>query len=189
MESPLHLGLVIMTCSEPGYAWVWIPSANSSVPIGFSQYLYENTGGQLYGNEYDKALQTSYKCKIATPLTAGSWWRADKSQNASIFDDYSDKAQQYTLAWNYQTRGNGGMPTSYSLPSDSTKRGIVALNTLSLVGGNPIQQTGTLPKGIFPILEENQWVLVSFVNSLSEPIIINTVHPDEAWKVIQQTGN
>jgi hypothetical protein len=54
-----------------------------------------------------------------------------------------------------------------------------------LTGGNQTHRVGTLPKGNFPILEENQWVLVGFISSETNPIIFASLHSDEAWNVVK----
>ena len=187
MESPIHKGLIIQE-AEPGYAYVWIPTGKSTVPLGFSEYLYENTGGQLYGNNLSKAISSSYLCRIATNLSAGAWFYANHSKGASVFDDYDhEAAYDYRAFPEYQTHGNNGMPTNYVLPTDiPSASGAVSVSTLSVVGGNSIPNLGTLPKGDFPMLEANQWVLVAFINSSINPVIFASMPSVEAWNVIKQ---
>lgn len=185
MFKGLHKGLVVQQCNEAGYVYVWIPTANSSVPSGFSEYLYQNTGGNLYGNDLSHAIQTSYKCKIASPVTGGAWFRESITEASSIFDDYSDTPYFYPLMWNYQTHGNTGNRASYVMSSDNPAiTGSVAVNTLSVAGGNSTHQKGTLPKGQFPIIETNQWVIVAFLEESINPVIIASLHSDEAWDVV-----
>lgn len=186
MVSPIHRGLVINTTCAPGYAYVWIPTGKSVVPDGFSEYLYENTGGQLYGSALSEARESSYLCKIASPLTAGSWFRESPLTSASIFDDYDDVAYDYRIMPDYQTHGNCGNQGSYTLPTDNPAvTGSVSVSTLSVTGGNSTHQVGTLPKGTFPVLTTNQWVLVAFIASNSNPIIFASLHSDEAWEVVK----
>ena len=189
MISPIHKGLIINTTCNPGYAWVWIPTGKSIVPDGFSEYLYENTGGQLFGSGLTDARNSSYLCKIACPLTAGSWFRDSDMEAASIFDDYGDTAYDYRIYTDYQTHGNNGIAGSYTFPTDNPRTsGAVAVSTLSVTGGNTTHQAGTLPKGQFPIVKTNQWVLVAFIEANSNPIIFASLHSDEAWSVVQGTG-
>ena len=186
MKSTIHKGLIISNNCDPGYALVWIPTGMSAVPDGFSEYLYENTGGQLYGSALQDAYESSYLCKIASPLTAGAWFKASETESASIFDDYSDKAYDYRICTDYQTNRNNGTPASYSLPTDDqATSGAISVSTLSVTGGNPTHTIGTMPKGVFPMLQVNQWVLVAFINSNSNPIIIQSIHSDAAWEQVQ----
>lgn len=187
MESPIHKGLIISR-AEPGYAYVWIPTGNSTVPIGYSEYLYKNTGGELHGKNLSQAIDSSYLCRIATNLSAGSWFYANHSRGASVFDDYDhDAAYDYRVFHDYQTHGHNGVPSSYVLPTDTpSATGAVSVSTLSVIGGNQIPKLGTMPKGEYPILEENQWVLVAFLHSSSNPVIFASLPSIEAWNVIQQ---
>ena len=187
MISPIHKGLIVDTTScLPGYAYVWIPTGNCIVPDGFSEYLHENTGGQLYGKALTEAIASAYLCKIASPLTSGSWFRESTIENASIFDDFSDDVYDYRIHTDYQSHRNNGIAGSYTLPTDNPlSSGAVAVPTLSVTGGNTTHQAGTLPKGQFPILKSNQWVLVAFINSNTNPIIFASVHSDEAWETVQ----
>lgn len=186
MTSPIHKGLIVNTECKAGYAYVWIPTGKSIVPEGFSEYLHKNTGGQLYGNSLNQAKGSSYLCKIASPLTSGSWFRESKSEIASIFDDYSDIAYDYRIMTNYQTHGNCGNQKSYTLPTDNPfVSGAVSVGTLSVTGGNSTHTVGTLPKGSFPVLKTNQWVLVAFIESNTNPIIFASLHSDEEWKTIK----
>lgn len=189
MVSPIHKGLIINTTCDPGYAWVWIPTGKSVVPDGFSEYLYENTGGQLFGAGLSEARDSSYLCKVACPLTAGSWFRDSDMESASIFDDYGDTAYDYRIHTDYQTHGNNGIAGSYTFPTDTPRvTGAVAVSTLSVTGGNTTHQAGTLPKGQFPVVKTNQWVLVAFIDGNSNPIIFASLHSDEAWQVVQSQG-
>ena len=186
MISPIHKGLIINTTCDPGYAWVWIPTGKSVVPDGFSEYLYENTGGQLFGSGLSEARDSSYLCKVACPLTAGAWFRDSDMESASIFDDYGDTAYDYRIHTDYQTHGNNGIAGSYTFPTDTPRvTGAVAVSTLSVTGGNTTHQAGTLPKGQFPVVKTNQWVLVAFIDGNSNPIIFASLHSDEAWRVVQ----
>lgn len=186
MTSVIHKGLIINTNCPAGYAYVWIPTGNSTVPIGFSEYLYQNTGGQLHGGNLSDAIDSSYLCKIASPLTGGAWFHVPTGVGASVFDDYSDIAYDYRIFHNYQTHGNNGVPSNYVLPTDlPATTGSISVSTLSLTGGNQTHRVGTLPKGNFPILEENQWVLVGFISSETNPIIFASLHSDEAWNVVK----
>lgn len=190
MISPIHKGLIVSTTCEPGYAYVWIPTGKCIVPDGFSEYLHENTGGQLFGKFLQDAKSTAYLCKIASPLTAGAWFRESPTSNASIFDDYSDTTRDYRIYTDYQTHGNSGNKGFYTLPTDNPQvSGAVAVSTLSVTGGNSTHQAGTLQKGIFPILKTNQWVLVAFITANSNPIIFASVHSDEAWLTVQSQSS
>jgi hypothetical protein len=186
MESVIHKGLIVQM-AEAGYAYVWIPTANSIVPLGFSEYLYENTGGQLYGTNLSDSIGTSYKCKIATSLTGGAWFHPNHTKGASVFDDYDhNAAYDYRVFPDYQTHANSGVGNNYVLPTDMpTASGCVSVSTLSVIGGNQIPNLGTMPKGQFPMLEENQWVLVAFINSSTNPVIFARIPSDEEWNVIK----
>lgn len=185
MKSSLHIGMVIQEHVEPGFVLVWLPTANSVVPPGFSEYKYKNTGGQLYGENLTKALESSYLCRVASPLTSGTWWRALNEKGASVFDDYSDNPRAYPIEPYAQTSHTSGI-NGYTFDSDfGALRGVVATSTLSLAGGNPTHNIGTQEKGIFSRLRENQWVLVAFLDEGMNPIVINSVHSPEAWKVVQ----
>lgn len=188
MESPIHKGLIISLDTKPGYANVWIPTGKCAVPNGFGEYLYENSGGNLFGDALSMVKGSAYRCKIASPLTGGAWWYANDSKGASIFDDYDrNTAYDYRIMYNYQTHGNNGAPAAYTLPTDNpAATGSVSVNTLSVSGGNPTIQIGTMPKGTFPSLKENQWVLVAFINSSSNPVIFSCLHSDEAWAVVKK---
>lgn len=182
--SPLHVGMVIDEEYEPGYAIVWIPTGKSYVPPGFSEYKYENSGGQLHGSNLDLAKGTSYKCKISSPLTSGSWWKSNPARGASVFDDYSDEPLAYPLYPKAQSTKSSAIH-GYRLPTDNPRvSGAVATTTLSVAGGNPTHTVGTLPKGQFMKIRENQWVVVGFLFVGSDPIILNSIHSDEAWKAI-----
>lgn len=186
MESCIHKGLVIKTDTDAGYVYVWVPTGKSAVPDGFSEYLYENTGGMLFGAAYADAVDSAYKCKIASPLTAGAWFRANHAQAGSVFDDYNDTVYPLTIMGNYQTRGNNGTPESYVMNTDvPTASGAVSVNTLSVAGGISTHRPGTLPKGQFPYLEANQWVLIAFIHSSSNPVVIASLHSNEAWNTIK----
>lgn len=186
MESVIHKGLIVNNITDPGFVYVWIPTGKSVVPDGFSEYLYENTGGNLFGNSLTQAIDSAYKCKIASPLTAGAWFRASASKGGSIFDDYGDAVYPLTLMGNYQTTGCNGTPETYVMNTDCpAATGAVSVNTLSLAGGITTHRPGTLPKGEFPMLEPNQWVLVAFIHSSSNPVVIASLHSNEAWNTIQ----
>ena len=188
MKSTTHKGLIISNNCDPGYAVVWLPTGNSTVPDGFSEYLYQNTGGQLYGAELQEVYESSYICKIACPLTSGAWFRASETESASIFDDYNDIPYDYRICTDYQTFGNNGTPASYIFPTDNQmSSGAVSVSTLSVVGGNPTHTVGTMPKGFFPVLQVNQWVLVQFISSDSNPVITQSIHSDAAWRTVQNT--
>lgn len=184
-ESIIHKGLIVNTTCEPGYAYVWVPTGKSSVPDGFSEYMYQNTGGTLYGKSLSDAIDTAYKCKIASPLTAGAWFRVLTGKGASAFDDFSDTAVPLSLMANYQGSGNNGVPESYTLKTDNpASSGAVSVSTLSVAGGNTTNHIGNIPKGTFPVLKPNQWVLIAFINSSSNPVIFASLHSDEAWETI-----
>lgn len=186
-ESVIHKGLILDTLVKPGYARVWIPTGKSTVPDGFSEYMYRNTGGTLYGNMLDSAHGSSYLCKIASPLTAGAWFRALETKAVSVFDDFSDTAVPLPLMANYQGTGNNGVPETYNFKSDNpAATGSVSCPTLSVAGGNSTHKLGNIPKGEFPVLKPNQWVLIAFIHSSSNPVIIASLHSDEAWSVIQK---
>lgn len=185
-SSPIHKGLVIDTDNTPGYVKVWIPTSQCVVPNGFSEYMYENTGGQLFGSNLADAQGSAYRCKIACPLSAGAWFKASTTLGASIFDDYSDTAYDYRLMYNYQTNKNNGNQPQYILPTDNPQvTGAVTAQTLSVTGGNSVHRVGTMPKGQFPILQKNQWVLVAFLAANTNPVVLMSLHSDEAWNVIQ----
>lgn len=184
LVSPIHKGLIIEKHHKPGYVVVMIPTGNTIVPPGFSEYVYENSGGQLYGKNLENAKGTAYVCKVASPLTAGAWWRADPSRACSYFDDYYNESRDYRITPNYQTRGNNGT-SSYTLSSDNPQAsGIGSVSTLSVAGGTPKPSLGTMPKGDFPRLEINQTVIVAFVHSSINPVVLANLHSDEAWQVI-----
>lgn len=185
MSGVIHLGMVIDEHTEPGFALVWIPTANSVVPPGFSEYKYKNTGGQLFGSNLTAALESSYYCRVASPLTSGTWWRSLPEKGASVFDDYSDNPRAYPIEPNAQTRHTSGI-NGYTFESDfGALKGVVATSTLSLAGGNPTHNIGTQEKGIFTKLKENQWVLVAFLDEGMNPVVINSVHSREAWEMVQ----
>lgn len=182
--SPLHIGMVIQEDAEPGYAKVWIPTGNSYVPQGFSEYKYENTGGQLYGENLSLAEGSAYRCKIASPLTSGAWWKSNPTMAASVFDDYSDDPIAYPLFPNAQTTKSTAIH-GYRLPTDNPRiSGAVSTTTLSVAGGNGTHSVGTLPKGQFMKVRENQWVVVGFLHVGSNPIILHSLHSDEAWRAV-----
>ena len=176
--------MVIEEDFEPGYAIVWIPSANSYVPFGFSEYMYKNTGGQLYGENLNLAQGTAYRCRIASSLSSGAWWKANASKNSSVFDDYSDNPMPYMLYPNSRSSHSSAIH-SYRMPTDNPKvTGAVSTTTLSVTGGNRTHAIGTMPKGKFIKLRANQWVVVGFLHIGTNPIILNLMQSDEAWNVI-----
>lgn len=181
--SPIHKGLILEDVpTEPGYVIVMIPTCNTIVPPGFSEYIYENTGGGLHGKNLSNSKGTAYKCKIASTLTAGAWWRPDAGRACSYFDDFHNNAVDHRLNPKYQTTGNNGNQGSYNMASDNALSGSV--NTLSVAGGTPKPQLATMPKGDFPNLTGNQHVLVAFVNSSMYPVVTHSIHSDEAWRAV-----
>ena len=183
-SSPLHIGMVIEEDFEPGYAKVWIPTANSYVPLGFSEYMYKNTGGQLYGENLSLAQGTAYRCRIASSLSSGAWWKANAGKTSSVFDDYSDNPLTYQL-YPYSQSSHSSSIHSYRLPTDNPKvTGAVSTTTLSVTGGNSTHTIGTMPKGKFVKLKANQWVVVGFLHTGTNPIILSTMQSDEAWNVV-----
>lgn len=183
-----HKGIVIRDSTKVGYADVWIPTKGAHVPLGHALYTNKSTGSSLQGNDLDKSRGSSIECKIAAPLTHGAWFRADSSKGTSIFDDYSDDAYDYRLNPNYQTHGTLGNHSSYIFP-ETDNAPCIDNFTLSVSGGNPIPQFGTLPKGMFTLLAEGQNVIVQFIEGSSMPIITHVLPTDEERIVMHKQAS
>lgn len=185
-ESPIHKGLIVGH-DLSNSVYVWIPTANCAVPNGFSQYLYENTGGQLFGDNLGQVIDSAYKCILASPLTSGSWFQSDETLGVSVFDNYyrpGDKIYDYRIFPNYQGHRGSSLNQSYTLKTDvPAASGCILNQTLSLPFGNKTNKLGTIPVGQFPKLQKNQWVLVAFVNSSINPVVFATLHSEAEWDI------
>lgn len=186
-ESPIHKGLIV-GIDTPPFVYVWIPTANSIVPNGFSQYLYDNTGGQLFGQNLGAAVDTAYKCTVASPLSSGSWFQTNETLGVSVFDNYyrqGDTIYDYRIFPDYMGHRGTSLPQSYTLKTDvPSATGCVCNQSLSLQYGNPTGKFGTIPIGQFPKLQKNQWVLVAFINSSINPVVFASLHSPESWNVL-----
>lgn len=181
-DSPIHKGLVLRKLS-PGLVKVWIPTANSTVPQGQFKFMYSNSGSALDGKQLEMALATSYTCRVATPLSQGSWMRAALDVGASVFG-HGDKDQPYDYRLNgsIKSKIQRGI-TRISHRTDNPQQNYAACNyTLGEVGGMPIESIGNMPPGDFPDIEPNQWVLVAFVNSSYHPIVIASLPGEQEWE-------
>ena len=181
----IHKGLVVAFGQHPGLVKVWIPTANSIAPLGNSEYLHQNTGSALTGSALADAIATSYTCRVATPLTAGAWFKEVPEKNASVFNHWykdGDQIYDYRLALDYIPKHSNGLPRTLCYNSDTPSQSLCVVNpTLNQSGGTPIPNVGNLPPGNYPKLEVNQWVLVAFINSSLYPIVIASLPSQEAW--------
>lgn len=187
-DSPIHKGLVVQVNSQPGMVKVWIPTANSIAPLGQAQYLHANTGSALTGTSLADAIATAYTCRIATPLSAGSWFKEIPERAASVFNHWyksGDDIHDYRIATEYMPKHTNGLPRTLCYNSDTPAQSLCVVNpTLNQSGGTPLPNTGQMPPGNYPRLEVNQWVLVAFVNSSLYPIVIASLPSDEAWSTM-----
>lgn len=187
-DSPIHKGLVVETGMTPGLVKVWIPTAKSIAPLGFSEYLHENTGSALKDIALSDALATAYTCRVATPLTAGSWFKQLPAKAASVFNHWfrdGDDIHDYRINTEYMPRHSNGLPRTLCYNSDTPAQSLAVVSpTLNQSGGTPLPNLGQMPPGEYPRLETNQWVLVAFVNSSIYPIVIASLPSDEAWSVM-----
>ena len=183
-DSPIHKGLVLRKLA-PGFVKVWIPTANSTVPQGQFKFMHANTGSALDGKELQSAIATSYNCRVATPLTQGSWLKDLAGIGASVFGN-SDKDEPYDYRINgsIKSKNERGI-TRISHRTDNPQQNYAACNyTLDEIGGMPIESIGNMPPGDYPDVEPNQWVLVAFVNSSYHPIVIASLPGDQEWEAV-----
>lgn len=187
-DSPIHKGLIVQLGQHPGIVKVWIPTAKSIVPLGMSEYLHENTGSALKDISLSDALATAYTCRVATPLTAGSWFKELPERAASVFNHWfklGDDVHDYRINTQYLPKHSNGLPRTLCYNSDTPAQSLCVVNpTLNQSGGTPLPNLGQMPPGQYPKLEVNQWVLVAFVNSSIYPIVIASLPSDEAWSVM-----
>ncbi len=186
-ESPIHVGHVLGQL-QSGKVIVWIPTANSIVPMGFSQYIYQNTGSQLYGQNLNLAKGTSYECLVASPLSSGTSFTPVDHLGASTFDSryrWGDPIANYVMHPDWTSSRTNGVPPRYTLRTDNPALEMCAcVSTLSVAGGNPIPTFKNFPKGIFPRLVPSQKVLVAFYNSSINPIVFASVHSQKEWACV-----
>lgn len=187
-ESPIHKGLVVQLGQHPGLVKVWIPTANSIAPFGQSEYVHQNTGSALANVALSDAIATAYTCRVATPLTSGSWFKEVASRGASVFNHWfkdGDDIHDYRIACDYLPKHSNGLPRTLSYNSDTPAQSLCVVNpTLNQSGGTPLPNLGQMPPGNYPRLEVNQWVLVAFINSSIYPVVIASLPSEEAWSVI-----
>lgn len=180
-NSPIHKGLVLQKI-QPGLVKVWIPTANCSVPTGSFKFIGSNTGSSLSGDEYNKALASSYTCRVATKLTEGSWLKSLGDGITSLFgSSKKDKPYDYRIFGNTRSQAPKGV-SRISYATDHPAANQCAVNaSLGEVGGIPIESVGTMPPGDYPDIEANQWVLVAFVNASPHPIVFASLPGQEEW--------
>lgn len=183
-HSPIHKGLVVDKVA-PGLVKVWIPTANCTVPQGQFKFMHSNTGSALADNELQAALDSAYTCRVATPLTEGSWMKSMAGWGASLFgDDDRDSLYDYRIHGSIKSKNKRGA-TRIAPKTDNPAKNYVACNyTLGEIGGITLQSIGCMPPGVYPDIEPNQWVLVAFVNSSHYPLVICSLPSDEEWETV-----
>lgn len=181
-ESPIHKGLVLQKIS-PGLVKVWIPTANSSVPNGSFKYIGSNTGSALSGAQYQRALATSYTCRVATKLTEGSWLKSLGDGARSLFGSSKhDKPYDYRIYGSTRTNApRGTSRISYSTENPAANY-VPTCHSLGEIGGTPVESVGNMPPGDYPDIEANQWVLVAFVNASPHPIVFASLPGEQEWQ-------
>lgn len=180
-NSNIHKGQ-IMWVESPSKIWVWIPTASGITPQGSWDYPGGNMGGSLHGSAYLDAQGTAIPCKLATPLTSGSWFTYVADKDASVFTNKKTIEDEDVVDFRIfpdwlQRFGNGMGNLQYKSDNPSASLAVCS-PTLNQCGGTPIPNTGNVPPGEFPLLNEGQHVLVCFINSSSTPIIIATLPTD-----------
>ena len=187
-HTAIHKGLVVQTGEGPGIVKVWIPTAKSIAPLGNSEYLHQNTGSALAGVSLSDAIATAYTCRVATPLSAGAWFKEVPQKGASVFNHWykdGDAIHDYRIATDYMPKHTNGLPRTLCYKSDTPSQSLCVVNpTLNQSGGTPLPNLGQIPPGNYPRLEVNQWVLVAFINSSIYPIVIASLPSEEAWSTM-----
>lgn len=186
MDSGIYIGLVLNE-AQPGFVNVWIPTLHGALTLGQFQYLYENTGGQLYGENLQKIQDSSVLCKVSSKITSGSWFKSLPDQGASVFDiNHKDgNIYDYRIAKNYTPKDGNGLPPTISWSAANPALNLsVCSNILQKCGGDSIPNLGNLPQGDFARVQGNQWVVVAFTKSSHYPIVLSCLQDENAWKVL-----
>lgn len=186
-NSFLHKGMIVAKVSSSIYK-VWSPTLASAIPQGQWEQMYKNTGGVLHGDNLTKAVRTSIPCRLCTSLAAGSWFRAVPSRGVSVFTNKTNLEEEDYIDFNAypdwsQRWGNGMGVLKYK---SSTPQASLApcAPVLNQTDGTPIPNSGNVPVGDFPVLEEGQHVLIAYTYGSQFPLIIGSLPSDKEIKAM-----
>lgn len=188
-NSPIHVGMIIgPSDSDPNKVKVWIPTLGSTAPKGRVQMVGQNSGSAMFGKQLASAKGTCRQCIISTATSGGTQFKYLPEKGAVVFDkNYKpgDNVPDFRITPNVTAKVlsavQGNTTWRSSMPSQNLT---YTAEIFDQIGGTPSPVYGNLPQGDFPVMEQNQWVLLACVNSKSTPHIINSVSPEMARSII-----
>lgn len=186
-NSFLHKGMIMSKVSSSIYK-VWSPTLASAIPQGQWEQLYKNTGGVLDGSNLLDAEITSIPCRLSTSLSAGSWFRAVPDRGVTVFTNKKNLEEEDYIDFNafpdwQQRYGNGMGVLRYAASTPQASLAPCA-PVLNQTDGTPIPNTGNVPVGDFPVLEEGQHVLIAYTYGSQFPLIIGSLPSDKEMEVM-----
>lgn len=189
MEQVLYSGTALSYLGD-GKVSVWIP-LKGPVPLGWSKWLYANTGSALDGSNLSMVENSSFICTISTPIGAGGWWKTLPEKGASFFGNGYREGQSIPYypslidskgRDSYVARNYPAIPSKMILPQSMGASSYHAVFTLQEIGGDPIPTIINPPKGKFAIPSPGHRVLVAFYDMNINPAVIALLPYEEEFK-------